>query len=73
MKKELSSALFILSGLFKYLFFLIFFAIMLLGFFTINVPSETPYEEMLKLVYRGMGLTFLGGIGSLVCLFRITR
>jgi len=65
--------LFILASLLKYLFFPIFFAIMLMGFFSLNVPTETPYEEMLKRVYRGMGLTFCGGIGSLICLFRITR
>lgn len=57
----------------KYLLFILFFAVMLAGYFTISVPTETPYAEMLVRVYRGLALTFIGGLGSLFCLHRITR
>ena len=61
------------TWLFKYLFLLAFFSVMLFGFFSLNIPSETPYQEMLNRAYRGMGLTIIGGIGSLVCLGRFGR
>jgi hypothetical protein len=62
-----------ISWLIKYLLFIVFFIIMLKGFFSMNIPSETPYDEMMKIVYRGMGMTLIGGLGSIACLFRITR
>ena len=57
----------------KYLLFIAFFAVMLKGYFIISVPANTPFEVMLTLVYRGLALTFIGGLGSLFCLHRITR
>jgi len=57
----------------KYLLFIAFFAIMLAGYFTINVPGDTPYAEVLTRVYRGIALTVIGGLGSMLCLHRITR
>jgi len=57
----------------KYLLFIAFFAVMLTGYFIINVPGDTPYAQVPARVYRGLALTFAGGLGSLVCLHRITR
>lgn len=57
----------------KYLLFILFFAVLIVGYFSMNVPAETPFNEVLTRVERGMGLTFIGGIGSLFCLYRITR
>ena len=57
----------------KYLFFIAFFALMLAGYFTISVPNDIPYTEVLSRVYRGMALTIIGGLGCMFCLHRITR
>ena len=57
----------------KYLLFIALFAVMLAGYFTINVPGDTPYAEVLSRVYRGMAMTITGGLGCMFCLHRITR
>ncbi len=57
----------------KYLLFIAFFSVMLAGYFTMNIPADTSYAEVLARVQRGMALTFVGGLGSLICLHRITR
>lgn len=57
----------------KYLFFILFFAGMLAGYFLMNVPADTPYDEVLARVKRGLTLVFTGGLGSLFCLHRISR
>lgn len=57
----------------KYLFFILFFAIMLLGYFSLNVPSETPYDQMLEHVRHGVALVFIGALGSLFCVGRFSR
>ena len=57
----------------KYLFFILFFAGLLVGYFIMDVPAEMPYQQVLVRVKMGLTLVFTGGIGSLVCLHRITR
>jgi hypothetical protein len=57
----------------KYLLFIAFFAVMLMGYFSISVPAETPYAEVLARVQRGMALTLFGGLGCMICVHRITR
>ena len=57
----------------KYLLFIAFFAVMLTGYFIINVPGDVPYTQVLTRVYQGLALTFAGALGSLICLHRITR
>jgi hypothetical protein len=57
----------------KYLFFVLFFALMLAGYFSLNVPSETPYDQMLERVWRGGAMVFIGGLGSLFCVSRFSR
>ena len=57
----------------KYLLFIVFFAVLIVGYFSMNVPAETPFAEVLTRVERGMCLVFIGGLGSLTCLYRITR
>ncbi|MDD5284984.1 MAG: hypothetical protein PHD54_03945 [Desulfuromonadaceae bacterium] len=57
----------------KYLLFIMFFSGMVLGYMLLHVPTTTPYDEMLTLVWQGMSLVLIGGIGSIVCLFKITR
>lgn len=62
-----------LPYLLKYLFFMLFFAVLIVGYFTLGISTETPYDETLLLARRGICLVFTGGIGSLFCLHRITR
>lgn len=57
----------------KYFLFIAFFALLLAGYFSMNIPPETAYAQMLDRVYRGLALTLVGGLGSLICLHRITR
>lgn len=57
----------------KYLLFILFFAAMLAGYLVMDVPAETPYDEMLARVKTGLTLVFTGGLGSLFCLHRISR
>ncbi|MBI2353973.1 MAG: hypothetical protein HYV06_02900 [Deltaproteobacteria bacterium] len=57
----------------KYLLFIIFFAGMLAGYFYMDVPSGTSYDEMLIRVKTGLALVFIGGLGCLFCLHRISR
>jgi len=52
----------------KYFLLMAFCAALLTGFFTLNVPPDTSYAEMLVRVRRGMSLVYLGGFGSLCCL-----
>jgi hypothetical protein len=57
----------------NYLLFIAFFAVLIIGYFSMNIPPETAYAQVLARVYRGLALTLVGGLGSLVCLHRITR
>jgi len=57
----------------KYLFFILFFALMLAGYFSLNVPSETPYDQMLERVWRGGTMVCIGGLGSIFCVSRFSR
>lgn len=57
----------------KYLLFILFFALMMTGYFSLNVPGEAPYDQMLERVWRGGVLVFTGGLGSLVCVSRFSR
>lgn len=57
----------------KYLLFILFFAGMLAGHLVMNVTADTPYDEMLVRVKMGLALVFIGGLGSLFCLHRISR
>jgi hypothetical protein len=57
----------------KYLFFILFCIVMLFGYFSMNVASDTPYDQMLKRVWQGGALVFAGGLGSLYCVSRFSR
>jgi hypothetical protein len=62
-----------LKYLLKYLFFILFFAVLIVGYFTLSIPTETSYAETLLRVRRGVFMVIIGGVGSLFCLHRITR
>lgn len=57
----------------KYVFFILFFAGMVCGYFLLGIPPDTPYDEVITRVWGGMLVVFIGAIGSLVCLNRISK
>lgn len=61
------------TAMLKFVFFILFFALMVYGYSLLGVPPDTPYAEVIRRVWQGMSVVFIGAIGSLVCLHRISK